>query len=117
MLILQIGVSHAVLDGGPDCGGKKRSLSIASVIPASASPCLDVRRHPCDDVTESATVTCRFGGVPSPDRPISRAAALRSRSPRPELAELAGWFEVKDVEPGVRLVGEGATGSSLFVLR
>ena len=34
-----------------------------------------------------------------------------------ELADIAGRFEVKDVEPGVRLVGEGATGSSFFVLR
>ncbi len=34
-----------------------------------------------------------------------------------ELAEVAARFEVKAVEPGVRLVGEGATGSSFFVLR
>ena len=33
-----------------------------------------------------------------------------------ELAELAGWFEVKDVRPGARLVGEGATGYSFFVV-
>jgi CRP-like cAMP-binding protein len=33
-----------------------------------------------------------------------------------ELAELAGWFEAKDVSPGVRLVGEGATGYSFFVV-
>jgi voltage-gated potassium channel len=33
-----------------------------------------------------------------------------------ELAEVAAWFELKDVEPGVRLVGEGATGHSFFVL-
>jgi CRP-like cAMP-binding protein len=33
-----------------------------------------------------------------------------------ELTELAGWFEVKDVNAGVRLVGEGATGLSFFVL-
>lgn len=33
-----------------------------------------------------------------------------------ELTELAGWFEVKDVNAGVRLVGEGATGYSFFVL-
>jgi len=34
----------------------------------------------------------------------------------PELTELAGWFEVKDVNAGVRLTGEGATGYSFFVL-
>jgi CRP-like cAMP-binding protein len=33
-----------------------------------------------------------------------------------ELNELAAWFEVKDVNAGVRLVGEGATGFSFFVL-
>ena len=33
-----------------------------------------------------------------------------------DLEELAGWFEVKDVSAGVRLVGEGATGYSFFVL-
>ena len=34
-----------------------------------------------------------------------------------ELADVAARFEVKNVECGVRLVGEGATGSSFFVLR
>jgi CRP-like cAMP-binding protein len=33
-----------------------------------------------------------------------------------ELSEVAGWFEVRDVSAGVRLVGEGATGSSFFVV-
>jgi voltage-gated potassium channel len=33
-----------------------------------------------------------------------------------ELAEVAGWFEVREVGAGVRLTGEGATGSSFFVL-
>jgi CRP-like cAMP-binding protein len=32
------------------------------------------------------------------------------------LAEVAGLFELKDVGPGVRLVGEGATGFSFFVV-
>ena len=32
-----------------------------------------------------------------------------------ELAEIAVWFEVKDVDRGVRLVGEGATGHSFFL--
>jgi CRP-like cAMP-binding protein len=33
-----------------------------------------------------------------------------------ELGELAHWFEVKEVGEGVRLVGEGASGYSFFVL-
>lgn len=33
-----------------------------------------------------------------------------------ELAEIAGWFEVKEVGQGVRLIGEGATGYTFFVL-
>jgi cAMP-binding proteins - catabolite gene activator and regulatory subunit of cAMP-dependent protein kinases len=34
----------------------------------------------------------------------------------PERAEIAAWFEVKEVGPGVRLVGEGATGNAFFVI-
>jgi len=33
-----------------------------------------------------------------------------------ELAEVAGWFEVKEVGVGVRLTGEGATGHAFFVI-
>jgi len=33
-----------------------------------------------------------------------------------ELAEVAALFEVKEVAAGVRLVGQGATGHSFFVL-
>jgi CRP-like cAMP-binding protein len=33
-----------------------------------------------------------------------------------ERAEIAAWFEVKEVAAGVRLVGEGTTGSTFFVL-
>jgi CRP-like cAMP-binding protein len=33
-----------------------------------------------------------------------------------ELADVAGRFEVKEVGPGVRLAGEGTTGSSFFIL-
>jgi CRP-like cAMP-binding protein len=33
-----------------------------------------------------------------------------------ERAEVAGWFEVREVGAGVRLVGEGATGYSFFVI-
>ena len=34
----------------------------------------------------------------------------------PELRELAAWFEAKTVGSGVRLVGEGASGHSFFLL-
>ena len=33
-----------------------------------------------------------------------------------ELAEVATWFETREIGPGVRLVGEGATGHSFFVI-
>lgn len=33
-----------------------------------------------------------------------------------ELAEVATWFETKEVGAGVRLVGEGTTGHSFFVI-
>jgi voltage-gated potassium channel len=33
-----------------------------------------------------------------------------------QLAEVAGWFEVREVGAGVQLVGEGATGFSFFVI-
>ena len=33
-----------------------------------------------------------------------------------ELAEVAAWFEARDVRAGVQLVGEGTTGTSFFVI-
>jgi CRP-like cAMP-binding protein len=33
-----------------------------------------------------------------------------------ELAEIAGWFEAKEVAKGVRLAGEGVTGHSFFII-
>jgi voltage-gated potassium channel len=33
-----------------------------------------------------------------------------------ELTEVAAWFEVRELGAGVKLVGEGATGHSFFVL-
>lgn len=33
-----------------------------------------------------------------------------------ELAEIAGWFEVREVGAGTRLVGEGTTGHAFFVI-
>ena len=32
-------------------------------------------------------------------------------------AAVAGWFELRDVSPGVHLTGEGASGYSFFVVR
>jgi CRP-like cAMP-binding protein len=32
-------------------------------------------------------------------------------------AAIAPWFELEDVSPGVKLIGEGASGYSFFVLR
>ena len=34
----------------------------------------------------------------------------------PELAEIACWFDAKDVGEGARLIGEGAAGYTFFVL-
>ena len=34
----------------------------------------------------------------------------------PQLVELAGWFEERDVSAGTRLTGEGAAGYSFYVL-
>lgn len=54
--------------------------------------------------------------MPSPDpSELASVPLFESLSPA-ELAELAGWFEVRDVAVGVRLVGEGATGYSFFVI-
>ncbi len=35
----------------------------------------------------------------------------------PERAEVAAWFEAREVAAGVKLVGEGTTGHSFFVIR
>jgi CRP-like cAMP-binding protein len=55
--------------------------------------------------------------VPSADPSELAEVPLFASLSEAELAELASRFEVKDVGPGVRLIGEGATGSSFFVLR
>jgi CRP-like cAMP-binding protein len=49
---------------------------------------------------------------PSDLAPIPLFASLAES----ELAEVAPWFEVRDVGPGERLVGEGATGFLFFVI-
>jgi len=54
--------------------------------------------------------------VPADPSDLTSVPLFASLSER-ELAEVAGWFEVKNVSSGVRLVGEGATGYSFFVVR
>jgi CRP-like cAMP-binding protein len=54
--------------------------------------------------------------VPAPSPADLAAVALFESLSESELAEIAGRFEVKDVEAGVRLAGEGTTGYSFFVL-
>ena len=52
------------------------------------------------------------GAAPSDLAPLPFFGSLSDS----ELAEVAAWFEVREVEAGVRLVGEGATGYSFFVI-
>jgi voltage-gated potassium channel len=44
------------------------------------------------------------------------AVPLFSTLSETDLAEIAGWFDAKNVGAGVRLIGEGASGYSFFVL-
>ena len=61
-------------------------------------------------------VGARFAAVPAATlSDLAVVPIFRSLSDA-DLEQLAGWFEVKDVSAGVRLVGEGATGYSFFVL-
>ena len=55
-------------------------------------------------------------GMPSASRDELASIPLFRSLDGPALAEVAGWFEVKDVGPGVRLVGEGTTGCAFFVV-
>jgi len=52
------------------------------------------------------------GAAPSDLAPLPFFGSLSDS----ELAEVAAWFEVREVVAGVRLVGEGATGYSFFVI-
>lgn len=53
--------------------------------------------------------------MPADPSDLASVPLFRSLS-ETELAELATWFETKEVGPGVRLVGEGTTGHSFFVI-
>jgi CRP-like cAMP-binding protein len=54
--------------------------------------------------------------VPTPSPSDLAVVPLFESFSEEELAEIAGWFEVKEVGAGVRLAGEGTTGYSFFVL-
>jgi len=44
------------------------------------------------------------------------AVPLFASLSEPELREIASWFDAKDVGEGARIVGEGASGYTFFVL-
>lgn len=54
--------------------------------------------------------------MPSPEPSELAAVPLFASLDDEELDELASRFEAKDVPAGVRLVGEGTTGTTFFVL-
>jgi voltage-gated potassium channel len=54
--------------------------------------------------------------MPSANPSDLRSLQLFDSLSESELAEVASWFEVKEVRAGVRLVGEGTTGNSFFVI-
>jgi CRP-like cAMP-binding protein len=55
--------------------------------------------------------------VPGADRAELASLPLFRSLSEPELAEVAAWFEAREVGAGVKLVGEGTTGHSFFVIR
>ena len=52
----------------------------------------------------------------SPDPSELASVPLLSGLSGSELVEVAEWFEVKDVDAGARLAGEGTTGNAFFVI-
>jgi CRP-like cAMP-binding protein len=54
--------------------------------------------------------------VPAADPSELASVQLFESLAESELAEVAAWFEVREVGPGVRLIGEGTTGYSFFVI-
>ena len=54
--------------------------------------------------------------MPGADPPDLVSLPLFASLSEPELAEVAAWFEVREVGAGVRLAGEGTTGTSFFVV-
>jgi voltage-gated potassium channel len=58
----------------------------------------------------------RLDGVPVVGPSDLAAVPLLASLSDSELAEVAGWFVMKEVGAGVQLVGEGTTGYSFFVI-
>jgi len=54
--------------------------------------------------------------VPGADPSVLAALPLFDSLSESELAEVAAWFEARDVGEDVKLVGEGTTGHSFFVI-
>jgi voltage-gated potassium channel len=54
--------------------------------------------------------------VPGADPSDLAALPFFESLSEPELAEVAAWFEAREVGAGVKLVGEGTTGHSFFVI-
>lgn len=54
--------------------------------------------------------------MPGADPSDLLALPLFDSLSEPERAEVAAWFEVRDVGADVKLVGEGATGHSFFLI-
>ena len=57
-----------------------------------------------------------IGNVPGADPRDLAALPLFDALSESELAEVAAWFEARDVGQDVKLVGEGTTGHSFFVI-
>lgn len=57
-----------------------------------------------------------IGNVPGADPRDLAALPLFDALSESELAEVAAWFEARDVGNDVKLVGEGTTGHSFFVI-
>jgi CRP-like cAMP-binding protein len=54
--------------------------------------------------------------VPGADPAVLASLPLFGALSESDLADVASMFEVRDVEAGVRLAGEGATGNAFFVI-
>jgi CRP-like cAMP-binding protein len=54
--------------------------------------------------------------VPGADPSDLASLPLFDSLSEPEREEVAAWFEVREVAAGIKLVGEGATGHSFFVI-
>lgn len=65
---------------------------------------------------DEATGRLGYAVVPAPSPADLAVVPLFESFSDEERAEIAGWFEVKEVAAGVKLAGEGTTGYSFFIL-